>query len=127
MIEQLLISEEGKTLEFKESAESLGGIVRAAIAFANTAGGIIVVGIQDRTKQVTGLKDPLMDETRIVNAVAESVTPLLMLNIDIQSYRGKALLLIEVPYAPKPYCLKHEPESKGCIRPRRLHQSLGRC
>ena len=37
MIEQLLAENEGKTIEFKETARSLGGIMKTVVAFANSA------------------------------------------------------------------------------------------
>lgn len=43
MLEELLIKDEGKTLEFKENTQSLQKIIQTIIAFANTAGGTIVV------------------------------------------------------------------------------------
>ena len=69
MIQKLLVREEGKTLEFKLNASSLFGIIKTVVAFANTAGGTIVVGIEDKTKRVVGLADPLEDEMRITNSV----------------------------------------------------------
>jgi len=61
MIQKLLARNEGKTLEFKENAESLNGIIKTVIAFANTAGGIIVIGVEDKgaiKKIGTALRDP---------------------------------------------------------------------
>ena len=55
MIEDFLARDEGKTLEFKANARSLKRIVRTVVAFANTAGGAIVVGVKDKTKEVVGL------------------------------------------------------------------------
>lgn len=104
-MEEILARHEGKTLEFKENANSLLGIVKTVIAFANTAGGIIVVGIEDKTKKVIGLANPLEDETRIANSIMENIFPAIMPNIEIQSYREKALILIHVPYIPRPYYL----------------------
>lgn len=45
MIEQLLAENEGKTIEFKETARSLGGIMKTVVAFANSAGGTIIIGV----------------------------------------------------------------------------------
>jgi ATP-dependent DNA helicase RecG len=42
MLEKLLKLEEGKTLKFKENATSLDPIICSIIAFANTAGGILI-------------------------------------------------------------------------------------
>ena len=52
MIQDLFIREEGKTLEFKENAQSLPGIIKTVVAFANTAGGTIVIGVEDRSKKI---------------------------------------------------------------------------
>lgn len=57
MIEELLAHEEGKTIEFKENTNSLNKIVQTVVAFANTAGGTVVISIRDQTKEVIGLKD----------------------------------------------------------------------
>jgi ATP-dependent DNA helicase RecG len=51
MIEKLLAEHEGKTIEFKETARSLSGIMKTVVAFANTAGGTIVIGVKDKTKE----------------------------------------------------------------------------
>lgn len=56
---------EGKILEFKENAKALQGIVKAVIAFANTAGGTIVIGVQDQTKEIIGIVDALKEINQI--------------------------------------------------------------
>lgn len=45
MIEHLLAENEGKTIEFKETIRSLDGIMKTVVAFANSAGGTIIIGI----------------------------------------------------------------------------------
>ena len=95
----------------------MAGIIKTVIAFANTAGGIIVVGIEDKTKRVVGLAAPLEDEMRIVNKISESVTPLIRPNIDIQAYRDKNIILIQVPYSVGPYYVKKaDTEDRAYIR-----------
>jgi len=49
MIEVYLSREEGKILEFKENTKSLHKIINTIIAFANTAGGTLIIGIKDKT------------------------------------------------------------------------------
>jgi ATP-dependent DNA helicase RecG len=58
MIQSYLARDEGKTLEFKENCKSLQHIFQTAVAFANTAGGSIVIGVRDRTKEVVGITNP---------------------------------------------------------------------
>ncbi len=116
MVQELLIREEGKTLEFKVNASSLQGIIKTIIAFANTAGGTIIVGVEDKTKMVVGLADPLEDETRIINKVSESITPFFRPNIEIQSYRTKKPYSHPLPYSIGPYYLKKNEEKIAYVR-----------
>jgi len=55
VIERFLARNKGKTLEFKENCRPLHAIVRTVVAFANTAGGSIVIGVKDKTKDVVGI------------------------------------------------------------------------
>lgn len=113
MVEELLKQNEGKTLEFKENADSLDRIVRAAIAFANTAGGIILIGVRDQTRELVGLQDPLLEEGRIANALAHLVEPLLIPDIEIVSYHNKELLLIRIAHQGGPFFIKKLGKDKG--------------
>ncbi len=113
MIESLLAKEESKTLEFKENTSSLAKIVQTAIAFANTAGGTIIIGIRDKVKEVIGLHDVLTDEGRVANAIADSVEPLLTPNLQLVTWRGRDLLLVKVMHAVGPYYLKAKGEEQG--------------
>ena len=113
MIETYLSKEEGKTLEFKENIKSLPKIINTIIAFANTAGGTIVIGIKDRTKGVIGLNNILEEEEKIANAVADSIEPLLTPSIHLSTWRGRDLLIIHVPHSAGPFYLKSKGEANG--------------
>jgi predicted HTH transcriptional regulator len=113
MIEELLQQEEGKTLEFKENSKSLDRIIHTIIAFANTAGGKVVIGIKDKTKEIVGLKDPVEEEMRLANAIADSIEPLFNPDIHVVSWRNKEFLLIQVPHSVGPYYAKSKGLKKG--------------
>jgi len=113
MIESILSQNEGKTIEFKENTRSLDKIIKTIVAFANTAGGKIVVGIKDKTKEIVGVENVLLEEERITNAIAESIAPLLMPDIDIKTYRNKELLIIHVYHNVGPYYLKALGQDSG--------------
>jgi ATP-dependent DNA helicase RecG len=113
MIEEILKSNEGKTLEFKENLRSLPGIIKTIIAFANTAGGTIVIGVEDGTKKIVGVSDPLAEEERLASVINDSIAPLLMPDIDIQSYGNKELIIINVPHVTGPCYLKSAGLEKG--------------
>ena len=117
MIEGFLARDEGKTLEFKEHCRPLKSIVRTAVAFANTAGGNIVIGVKDKTKEVVGVADPLVDEERLANAFADGIRPLLVPDIQIHAWRKLHLIVVAVPHAVGPYYVRSEgPENGVYIR-----------
>ena len=91
MIQDYLSQNESKTLEFKENAKNLAGIVKTVIAFANTSGGVLLVGVKDKTKEIIGVRDALYEEERIANAISDSIAPLIIPDIQIHTYRNKSL------------------------------------
>lgn len=50
-------------------------IINTIIAFANTAGGTIIIGVKDKAKEAIGVKDVLKEEEKIANMVADSIMP----------------------------------------------------
>jgi hypothetical protein len=82
-------------------------VLHSIIAFANTADGTIVVGIDDGTKHVRGLADPLKEADRLANLVSDNIVPRLVVNVEIVSWRSKQLLIAEAyPSSNRPYHLK---------------------
>src|SRR5688572_26817818 len=71
---KLLVSHgEGASLEFKRKATFPEKIVREMIAFANTNGGIVLIGIGD-DKTIPGLKHP-QDELHVMQEALKKVNP----------------------------------------------------
>lgn len=52
---ELLARHEGKNLEFKQDLSSPDAVLRSIIAFANTSGGTMLIGVEDETRRVRGL------------------------------------------------------------------------
>lgn len=113
MIQDYLSQNESKTLEFKENAKNLSGILKTVIAFANTAGGILLVGVKDKTKEIIGVADALREEERIANSISDSVAPLIIPDIEIHTHRDRELVVIRVPHAAGPFYLKTDGEKQG--------------
>ena len=80
MIDHLVSQPEGKTLEFKRDLSSPKPLLKTLVAFANTAGGRLVIGVSD-DRQITGVKDPLAEEERLCNLIADSIAPRLVPNV----------------------------------------------
>jgi len=56
---ELLRKPEGKTLELKRDLSSPNPFLRSVVAFSNTSGGTILIGVEDRTRNVRGVADPI--------------------------------------------------------------------
>ncbi|PAX16791.1 AAA family ATPase [Vandammella animalimorsus] len=105
-IEQLLLQPEGKTLEFKRDLSSPRNALKTLVAFANSAGGRLVIGVDD-ARQVTGVIEPLDEEERICNLIADSIAPRLVPQVELASIDGRTVLVVEVfPSNSRPHYLK---------------------
>lgn len=103
----LLQQMEGKTLEFKRDLSSPENFLRTIVGFANTSGGIVVVGVEDRTRRVVGVRDPLAEEERVTNLVSDNVLPVLVPDIEILPWRNSQLMAVRVyPSAGRPHHLR---------------------
>lgn len=112
-VEELISSPEGKTLEFKRDLSSPKPLLKTLVAFANTAGGKLVVGVDD-ARQVIGISDPLDAEERLCNLIADSIAPRLVPNIEMVTVDGKTLLVLEVFVSgSRPHYVKAEGEQAG--------------
>ncbi|MCB1075383.1 MAG: ATP-binding protein [Simkania sp.] len=83
-IEEMLHLPEGRTLEFKENLTSCKPILRTLVAFANAAGGTLIVGRKD-DGTILGVEDILASEEKLTNVIADSIYPPLMPEIEIPS------------------------------------------
>lgn len=111
-LDQLIAQPEDAALDFKRDLSSIEKVVRTVAAIANTAGGTVIVGVDD-DKTVLGLKDPLKDEERLARAVADSIEPLLLVNIKHASHENASVLVVDVPFSPRPYYLKADGPDDG--------------
>ena len=102
----LLQRREGKTLEYKRDLSTPDGLLRTLVAFANTAGGVLVVGVEDGTRRLIGIPDVLAAEERLSNMVVDSILPRLVPDIEIVPWRKTHVLVVQVyPSAPRPHYL----------------------
>ncbi|MEX1117027.1 MAG: RNA-binding domain-containing protein [Akkermansiaceae bacterium] len=95
MLKDLIHQPESKTLEFKRDLSSPRPVLKTLVAFANSAGGRLVLGVDD-DRQIIGVADPLDEEERLANLIADSISPRLVPNIEMATVDGKTLLVVEV-------------------------------
>ncbi len=115
-LEELITRLEGKTLEFKQDLSSPKNLLKTLTAFANTAGGIMLIGIEDGSRAVLGVDNPLDEEERLCNLIADSIDPRLAPNVEMVTWEGRTLLAVEVHPSPlRPHLLKSLGMEKGVL------------
>jgi predicted nucleotidyltransferase len=67
-----------------------GSDVDVLVAFANSAGGRLVIGVADENRAVVGVKEPLGLEERLASLVADSIEPALLPEIEIVPWRQQS-------------------------------------
>jgi predicted HTH transcriptional regulator len=102
---EILKGPEGKTLEFKRDLYSPDGALKASVAFANTAGGTLVIGVEDRSRDVRGVTDALDLEERLDNLVSDHIRPRIVPEIEVLPWRRTQVLAVQVH--PSPSRLQH--------------------
>lgn len=87
-ISETLIRPEGKTLEFKRDISSLKPILKTLVAFANTAGGILIIG-RESDGNVHGVPEVLQAEERLANAIGHADYSLRSMRILVGIYADR--------------------------------------
>ena len=96
----LLRLPEGKTLEFKRDLSSPEGVLKSIVAFANSSGGTLLIGVEDQSKKVAGVKDVLQIEGRLTNLIADSISPQLMPSVEVLPWRKTHIVAVQVFPSP---------------------------
>jgi len=87
---------ESKTLEFKQQPPKGEQLAKTLVAFANTSGGKLIIGVDDE-RQILGIKDDefeLMD--RIASIIHDLCMPTLLPNIYLETVQNQTLLIIQI-------------------------------
>jgi hypothetical protein len=96
-LKKLVRQGEGQHLEFKLKANHPEKIVREAVAFANSEGGVLLVGVAD-DKSIQGLKFAIEDEYVLTNALNKYCFPNLkydLIKIPLPTEREILAFIIE--------------------------------
>lgn len=107
---------ESKLLEFKSKVTDFSALIKTSIAFANAAGGRIIIGIDDKTRKIVGLteKERMRLHDDFSNSLYDSASPNLVPQIYDQNFGEHTVTIIEIPASPrKPYFLKSAGVANG--------------
>ena len=117
MSEDTLFSGESKNIEYKVTVpEKSEKYMKTVVAFANTQGGRLIIGVDDKTHQVVGVDNDnlfqLMDS--LANAISDSCEPQIIPDIEPQTVDGKTIIIVTVEAGKnRPYYIKSKGKENG--------------
>lgn len=111
-IADFLRRNESRILEFKQDLSSPDRVLRTIVAFANTTGGTLVVGITD-DRQPSGLANAATEEERLANIIASGVEPAISPDFQVVSEGSRDFLVVRMPRFPGVFYVRQEGEKEG--------------
>lgn len=108
---------ESVNMEFKSEVPAKSEkYIKSVVAFANTAGGKIIIGIDDKTHDIVGVdKDEVFKiMNSITNTISDMCYPQIFPNIRADTLEGKSVIVVEIyPGADRPYYIKSFGKESG--------------
>ncbi|MGO3691084.1 MAG: RNA-binding domain-containing protein [Psychroflexus halocasei] len=106
---------ESKILELKERLPKNANIAKTVVAFSNTAGGKLIIGVDDH-RDLVGIDDHTLFEMqdKIASIISDQCSPNIIPEIYSVNIENKLVLVIEVVRGNlKPYFLKNQGKADG--------------
>ena len=91
-----MFSGESKSIEYKVTLPDKSvKYMKTIVAFANTQGGKLIVGVDDKTHEIVGVENEILFQLMdgIANAVSDSCMPQIIPDIEPQTIDGKTVML----------------------------------
>ena len=110
-------SGESKNIEYKITLpDKSEKYMKTIVAFANTQGGKLIVGIDDKTHEIVGVANEILFQLMdgIANAISDSCMPQIIPDIEPQTIDGKTVIIVSVEAGKnRPYYLKSKGKENG--------------
>lgn len=95
-LKNLIFDGENQNVEFKRKIASNFKIARSFVSFANTDGGLLLLGVGD-SGEIIGIESE-KNECEELNIIANYYcTPAVEINIEIIPFREKDIIVVEIP------------------------------
>lgn len=108
-IKKLIEQGEGVCLDFKQVIQNPYKIAKSMVSFANTKGGILLIGVKDNGK-ISGVNPE--EEYHMIELAANFYSkPIVQFNVESHIIEGKKILQVNIPIGNnQPYYAKGEDE-----------------
>ena len=108
---------ESKNIEYKVTLpDKSEKYMKTIVAFANTQGGKLIVGVDDKTHQIVGVENDILFQLMdgIANAISDSCAPQIIPDIEPHTIEGKTVIVVSVEAGKnRPYYLKTKGKDNG--------------
>lgn len=100
---ELIAQGENSSIEFKQVEVRPESLAKELVAFSNTAGGVVLIGVDDNG-QIIGTQTKTNMEEWVANVVRNNIIPAICPKIESYQTDGKTVIVIQVDKgADKPY------------------------
>ena len=117
MARDILLSGESKNIEYKITLpDKSEKYMKTIVAFANTQGGKLIVGVDDKPHEIVGVETEILFQLMdgIANAISDSCMPQIIPDIEPQTIDGKTVIIVSVEAGKnRPYYLKSKGKENG--------------
>ena len=103
---ELISKGESSTVQFKDRLPHQDSLVQEMVAFSNTKGGVLIIGVNDKTGSLNGLSfDEIQTINRqLVNVASQSVFPSITITTETVNVEGSNLIVVGIKEGfSKPY------------------------
>jgi predicted HTH transcriptional regulator len=97
---------ESSSVQFKERLPHQDSLAQEMVAFSNTEGGLIIIGVNDKTGALNGLSFEEIQQTnqQLVNVASQSVFPPIIISTETVDVNGNNLIVVGIKEGiNKPY------------------------
>ncbi len=109
---QIIKKGESLTVEFKSKIDSVFKIAKTITSFANTSGGVLLIGVDDNG-QIIGVESELRELEKLENAVSHHIDQKLIVVLKSEIYDHKCVIRVEIKESEdKPHFAINEKNEK---------------
>ena len=104
-----LLEEESSDMNCQICSYENNDYLKTVVAFANTNGGKLIFGLDERKREIIGINDDSL--FKVMDTISKSISNYceleVLINIYVRNYKNKYLIIVEIPKgALKPYYIK---------------------
>lgn len=98
-LKQLIENGETQDVEFKQSFHSSQDISKTICGFANTSGGVLLIGVKDN-KEVFGITEDVDVLQQKISAANQNVSPTPLISVELHSIFDKKVIAVIIQRSP---------------------------